>query len=248
MQHKKSNLVRIIFDRIMSSDSDDCSGQSVIFLNPHSYMILRDHPYLFAATAKVGIDGQLLVKILSIFWSRHIDRVSFDMTSLAPRVFHDAAVSCKSVYIIGSTQANLDRAVSVLVEKFPKLDICGSRNGYFLSDADRNRALRDVMDSKASVLICGMGAPHQERFLHELRSLGWTGTGYTCGGFLHQTARKGARYYPGWIDRFQLRWLYRIYDEPKLFKRYFFGYPIAVLFIIKDCLGYAISKVSRTTI
>ncbi|WP_162066555.1 WecB/TagA/CpsF family glycosyltransferase [Burkholderia sp. THE68] len=232
----------------MSSDSDDCSGQSVIFLNPHSYMILRDHPDLFAACGKVGIDGQLLVRILSIFWSGRIDRVSFDMTSLAPRVFQDAAASRKRVYIIGSTQANLDSAVSVLVEKFPELDICGSRNGYFLSDADRTSALHDVLDSKANVIICGMGTPHQERFLYELRALGWTGTGYTCGGFLHQTASKGAHYYPAWIDRSQLRWAYRIYDEPKLFKRYFCGYPIAVLFIIKDCLGFAMSKVSRSTV
>ncbi|MFM0324949.1 WecB/TagA/CpsF family glycosyltransferase [Caballeronia glebae] len=230
----------------MNSENDDCSGQSVIFLNPHSYMILREHPDLFATNSKVGIDGQVLVRILSLFWSRHVDRVSFDMTSLAPRVFQDAAASRKRVYIIGSTQASLDRSLSVLVGAFPELDICGSRNGYFLSEVDRISALHDVMESEANVIICGMGSPHQERFLHELRALGWTGTGYTCGGFLHQTAKRGERYYPRWIDRLQLRWAYRIYDEPKLFKRYFFGYPIALLFIVKDCVGYAMGKLWRS--
>ncbi|AQG99886.1 hypothetical protein A9R05_14485 [Burkholderia sp. KK1] len=230
----------------MRGESDDCSGQSVIFLNPHSYMILRNHPDIFAACGKIGIDGQLLVKILSIFRAGNIKRVSFDMTSLAPRVFEDASASGKRVYIIGSTRINLEEAVRTLVDEFPQLIICGSRDGYFLSDEERHSALHKILESKANVLICGMGSPHQERFLNDLRALGWIGTGYTCGGFLHQTAKKGARYYPEWIDRFQLRWAYRIYDEPKLFKRYFFGYPIAVVFIVADCLGYVMSRTSRS--
>ncbi|MDR5733108.1 WecB/TagA/CpsF family glycosyltransferase [Caballeronia sp. LZ025] len=135
----------------------------------------------------------------------------------------------------------------MLVERFPALNVCGSRNGYFLCDLDRIDALRDVLDPKANVLICGMGSPYQERFLHELRKLGWRGTAYTCGGFLHQMAKKGARYYPAWIDRLQLRWAYRIYDEPTLFKRYFFGYPVAVFFVIKDCVGFAMSRLSRSS-
>lgn len=245
MQHTKFNPIETIFERIMSGESDDCSGQSVFFLNPYSYMILRSDPDLFAASGKVGIDGQLLVRILSIMRPRRIRRVSFDMTSLAPRVFQDAAASGKRVYIIGSTQANLERALSVLIDRYPALDICGSRHGYFLCDADRINALRDVLESKANVLICGMGSPYQERFLRELRALGWEGTGYTCGGFLHQIAKKGARYYPEWIDRFQLRWAYRMYDEPKLFKRYFFGYPVAVLLIVKDCVRFAMSRFRR---
>ena len=228
----------------MEIGADEAPNRSVLFLNPYSYLILRNHPHLLAGASRVGIDGQLLVRILSMFWAKRIDRISFDMTSLARVVFERAALRRERVYIIGSTPANLARAVEILRARYPVLVVCGSRDGYFADEVARQQALDAIMNADADVLVCGMGTPHQERFLYDLRALGWTGCGYTCGGFLHQTAKKGTRYYPGWIDRLNLRWIYRIYDEPRLFKRYFFRYPVAVLFIVKDCLLAAMTRTS----
>ena len=68
-----------------------------------------------------------------------------------------------------------------------------------------------------------------------LSKYNWQGIGYTCGGFLHQTANH-IQYYPHWINRLGLRAFYRIYDEPKLFKRYFIDYPFAICIIIYDLI------------
>jgi len=239
MKKEKTNLIEVVRERLARSRGDDFSGQSVLFLNPYSYMILRSHPHLLASAGRIALDGQLLVKILSLFWLRRIDRISFDMTSLAPVVFERAAALRQRVYIVGSTQQDLTRALEILSRQYPDLVLCGSRNGYFESEATRGAALEAVVKSDADILVCGMGSPHQERFLYDLREMGWSGTGYTCGGFLHQTATRGVRYYPAWVNRLNLRWAYRIYDEPKLIRRYFFGYPVAVFLIIKDCLNTA---------
>ena len=82
-----------------------------------------------------------------------------------------------------------------------------------------------------------MGTPKQEEFLLDLSQAGWKGTGYTCGGFLHQTAQN-IKYYPKWIDLFNLRAIYRIYDEPRLIKRYMLEYPIALIYILSDLINY----------
>ena len=39
------------------------------------------------------------------------------------------------------------------------------------------------------------------------------GVGFTCGGFIHQTANNEIEYYPLWIDRMNLRFVYRMYKE-----------------------------------
>ena len=44
------------------------------------------------------------------------------------------------------------------------------------------------------------------------------GIGFTCGGFLHQTAQR-MNYYPDWINKYNLRAFYRLYKEKGLFKR-----------------------------
>lgn len=239
MKNRKINLIDVIRGRIMENGAEEAPNRSILFLNPYSYLILRNHPHLLVDASKVGIDGQLLAKILSMFWAMRVERISFDMTSLAHVVFDRAAERRERAYIIGSTPSNLVRAVAALRARYPDLIVCGSRHGYFADEAERQQALDAIMKADADVLICGMGTPHQERFLYDLRARGWIGCGYTCGGFLHQTAKKGTRYYPGWINRLNLRWAYRIYDEPRLFKRYFFHYPVAVLFIVKDCLRAA---------
>ena len=65
-----------------------------------------------------------------------------------------------------------------------------------------------------------MGAVMQEKFLLKVKRLGYTGIGFTCGGFIHQTARGEAGYYPAWVDRMNIRFLYRMWKEPHTRKRY----------------------------
>jgi N-acetylglucosaminyldiphosphoundecaprenol N-acetyl-beta-D-mannosaminyltransferase len=87
-----------------------------------------------------------------------------------------------------------------------------------------------------------MGSPNQENFLIELANEGWNGSGYTCGGFFHQTSKKGIQYYPTWCDKYNLRWMYRMYDEPKLIKRYVWHYPIFIFIFIFDMIVYKIGS------
>ena len=60
----------------------------------------------------------------------------------------------------------------------------------------------------------------QEQFLLKVKNAGFDGIGFTCGGFIHQTAKDEIDYYPGWVDRMNLRFLYRMYKEKHTRKRY----------------------------
>ncbi|HIG08723.1 MAG TPA: glycosyltransferase [Alphaproteobacteria bacterium] len=204
------------------------------FLNPFSYVLAKNNKAQLSHF-NIEIDGGLLVKLLNLF-GISCKRKSFDMTSLAPIVFNAAIEENKTIYFIGTKLKLIDLAINNIQQKFPELNICGFRDGY-LSQEERDNVFADINNLEADYVICGMGTPLQEQFLLDLKETGWKGSGYTCGGFLHQTAN-GIKYYPHWINQLGLRAFYRMYDEPTLIKRYFIDYPKAIVIIIYDILVY----------
>jgi len=211
------------------------------FLNPFSYLMLRKEKQLVKHFDSIMLDGQFLVRMIQIFIGKKMMRRSFDMTSLAPITFIDATEQSLTVYLIGSDENSISKAVQRLKERFPHLQICGWRNGFLCSSKERNEAVDTICQLAPAIVVVGMGTPHQEQFLVDLKEAGWSGAGYTCGGFFHQTAKKIC-YYPKWADEYQLRWLYRIIDEPKLFRRYTIGYSWFLIVFLYDVIKYKLHK------
>jgi N-acetylglucosaminyldiphosphoundecaprenol N-acetyl-beta-D-mannosaminyltransferase len=216
----------------------------ITFLNPFSYLFYRKNQELFSKFDSIGIDGQLLVVMLNIFVLKKqskVQRLSFDMTSFAPVLFHKCLLEKRSIYFIGSTEKSIERFINEITKKYPNLKIVGFRNGYFKDDNEKQESITEVISKNPNFVIVGMGSPYQEKYLLSLKLAGFHGAGYSCGGFIHQTA-KSVEYYPGWTDTLHLRWAYRIWDEPILFKRYFVMYPISLLLFLKDVFKYRFSK------
>lgn len=145
------------------------------------------------------------------------------------------------IALIGSAPGIVDKAKKLIENRYIGLDISYTCDGYF-NEEKSNSILLDA--KKCDVIVCSMGTPKQELLLRNLRDSGWNGVGFTCGGYLDQlVSAKGSRYYPSWIDKLNLRWLYRIYKEPKrLFFRYVFQYPLGILFFIYDYYSGKLNK------
>ena len=158
-----------------------------------------------------------------------------DMTSLAPVLFNLATNEGKSIFFMGSKESEIGQFIDVLKVKFPDVPVKGFRSGYFVSEEEYHTCLEELAAEKPDILVCGMGTPKQEQVLIDLKSKGWDGMGITCGGFIHQTA-SSFDYYPRLFQKLNIRWVYRIIDEPKLFRRYFIDYPLAFLIIMKDII------------
>lgn len=210
------------------------------FINPYSYLKLRKNKKLLDEFKYLYVDGIFLVLVLRIIGLR-VTRASFDMTSLAPLLFNYCIENNKTIYFLGSKPNEIELAISKIKENFENLDIIGYQDGYFKNEIDKNKCIKNIINLKPDFVICGMGTPLQEKFLVLLKDNGYKGGGFTCGGFLHQTA-KGINYYPKWMNRLHLRWLYRIIDEPQLIKRYTIDYTRFLFFFLLD---YFIYKTAR---
>ena len=209
------------------------------FINPYSYMLLRKSKVLDQFD-KIFVDGISLVKLLHVFGIRTVRR-SFDMTSLAPLVFETSISKNLTIYFLGSTQEDIENFIGTIRKTYPKLNIIGYRNGYFEDEEERTRTISDLLEKSPDVVIAGMGTPYQENFLIDLKKVGWNGKGFTCGGFIHQTAKE-IDYYPSFFDKNNLRWFYRMIDEPKLIKRYFLQYPVSICLLLLDLGRYRKEK------
>ena len=190
------------------------------FLNPVSYLDALNHKDLFDQFDGIFADGSILVASIKILYGRVVKRWSFDMTSVAPLLFEYAQKNQKSIYIVASKQEQVEKAVAFFQERYMGLRIIGYRNGYFKNDKEQDEEAMHIVKINPDFLIVGMGIIMQERFLMKVKNAGFQGIGFTCGGFIHQTARNEIDYYPDWIDRMNLRFLYRMYKEPYTRIRY----------------------------
>lgn len=218
----KSILVSKVFE------TEDLSYQQIFsksdtiytFLNPVSYLSALDNKDLFSQFDGIFADGSILVSAIKIVYGKKITRRSFDMTSMAPLLFDYAEKNGKSIYIVASRQDEVEKAVGIFKERYPKLDIIGYRNGYFSSEEEMDIEAEKIATMNPDFVIVGMGVIMQERFLIKVKKAGFKGIGFTCGGFIHQTAKNEIEYYPEWVDRMNIRFLYRMYKEPHTRKRY----------------------------
>lgn len=204
-------------------------GKIYTFLNPVSYLTALDNKKLFEQFDGIFADGSILVAAIKILYQKSITRRSFDMTSLAPELLNYAEQNKKNIYIVASKQEQVEKAVGIFKERYPNLQIAGYRNGYFTSSSEMDKEARHITETNPDFLIVGMGALMQEQFLLKVKLAGFKGIGFTCGGFIHQTSKNEIEYYPAWVNKLNLRFIYRMYKEKHTRKRYIqaaFLFPI----------------------
>ncbi len=185
----------------------------VTFANPLGVRIARrdaDYRGHLQRMDLVFCDGIALVLAARRIGGFPLERISFDSTSLAPLVFEYARANGKRIALVGGRPGVADVAAARIGESYPGIPIVGATDGF----RSQETLVEHVRALSADIVICGMGAPAQEAFLVALASAGWLGVGFTCGGYLDHLGQR-FHFYPRLIDRFNLRWLYRLAREPR---------------------------------
>lgn len=209
------------------------SPRMITFVNPFSIQQLLDKHFIIESFDELYVDGMSLVYIYNKIQKRSIERYSFDYSSIADEVFLYCEKNDLKLVLIGSTERNIRMFSKKLKEKYSRIQIVMSHDGYFGEDKWLEIA-EEIKQSSPHIVVIGMGSPLQEEFGVFLKGELQYGAIFTCGGFFHQEGQISSResYYPDFINRYNLRFLFRVYDEPKLIKRYMLLYPIFYFRII----------------
>ena len=210
-------------------------GNCYSFINPFSYNLIRLKKYNYILSSLDGffIDGVFLVYMLKLV-GIHVRRYSFDNTSVGALVFDFCEKNNKTIFFIGSKENEIKKSILNIKEKYPELQVLGYNNGYF-DNVKKNEIISNILKLKPDFVIVGMGAIFQENFLIDLKKSGFKGIGFSCGGFLHQSANN-FNYFPVIINKLHLRWFFRMVKEKGIFKRNLITYPKFFFNFIKDML------------
>lgn len=218
-------------------------GRVYTCVNPFSYHLVRQHQELYESMDGLFVDGMTMCWLIRLLWGKRVPRLSFDMSGMAVDLFShlNTKAQDRSIYFLGTKQDVLEETIKQFRKSYPNMNIAGYRNGYFIDNDDRKRAINEIVNNDSDFTIVGMGSPLQEQFAIDLKNSGYKGIVFTCGGFLHQTA-EGIKYYPDWINKYNLRAFYRLYKEKGLFKRL---YNVLIEFPILFSYDTLISKIKK---
>ncbi len=121
----------------------------------------------------------------------------------------------KTLFLLGSKPGIGEMAAENMKKKHPHLQICGIADGYFKEEAP---VIEKINALQPDVLFVCLGAPKQEKFMHDhrndLKVSMMIGLGGSLDGFAGTVKRA-----PKWMIDLQLEWLYRLYKEPWRFGR-----------------------------
>lgn len=128
-----------------------------------------------------------------------------------------------SIFLIGGRPGVAERAAERLARRSPGLRVAGTLappEGFDGDPSERERAARAVRAARPEVVLVGLGAPRQERWiLSERERLGSAALIAVGGAFdMLSGARRRA---PGPVQRAGLEWIWRMAQEPRrLGRRY----------------------------
>lgn len=156
-------------------------------------------------------DGQSVVWASRLLGSALPERVAG--IDLFVRLLEEAERRGLAVYLLGARREVLDRMLEVFRERFPRLRVAGSRDGYF-SDEEAQSVAEAVAHSGAQLLFLGMTSPKKERFVAAYGARTGANVIHGVGGSFDVLAGLVRRAPHAW-QRAGLEWLYRALQEPR---------------------------------
>ncbi|MEV7521437.1 WecB/TagA/CpsF family glycosyltransferase [Streptomyces sp. NPDC091371] len=189
-------------------------------VNAAKLVNMRRDPRLAEAVAGCDLvlaDGQAVVWAGRVLGVRLPERVAG--IDLFMRLLAAAEVADIPVYLLGARQDVLEQMLRRISERFPKLRVAGSRNGYF-DDSAQGPIADAVAQSGARLLFLGMTSPKKEIFTAGYGKRTGAHVVHGVGGSFDILAGITKRAPLRW-QRMGLEWFYRALQEPRrLGKRY----------------------------
>ena len=203
-------------ERAMQLIRQQCKGY-VVTPNSEIVYMAKDDPQLIdllngaSLVLPDGVGILHAAKILNKPIHEKVAGVEFAVDLLA-----EMAKEHRSLYLLGAKPGVARKAAENLVKRFPGLKISGCQDGYFTDD----RMVIDRINASGHtdvVFVC-LGAPKQERFIHqhmqEIDATLFCGLGGSLDIYAG-TAQRAPAFY---VDH-GLEWLYRLKQEPWRAKR-----------------------------
>lgn len=137
-------------------------------------------------------------------------------------------------FFYGGSQDTLDRLEKVLNEKYAGIQIAGMYSPPYrpLTKEEDQEVIHMINDSCADIIWVGLGAPKQEKWMHDHQGK-LNGLMFGVGAGFDYHAGK-LRRAPKWMQKISMEWFVRLLQDPKrLWKRYLVTNVKFIWYILK---------------
>ena len=221
----------------------------VLNVNVHALNLANKHPWLRDALNEAEIvfcDGAGVIFGAQLLGQQIPERITYADWFWQLGEFAEA--NGYSMYFLGAKPGIAKKAAEIMIQRFPRLKIIGTHNGYFdktSSSAENEAVIHEINSLSPDILTVGMGMPLQERWLHE----NWDKLNVhvgLAGGAVFDYISGELKRAPTWMNNNGLEWLGRLAIEPRrLWHRYLIGNPLFIGHILGErFLGYRTPRAS----
>jgi N-acetylglucosaminyldiphosphoundecaprenol N-acetyl-beta-D-mannosaminyltransferase len=134
-----------------------------------------------------------------------------------PLIAEEAARRGWRLYFLGAAPGVAEQTARILAERYPGLTVAGAYAGS-PRPADATDVIMRICAARPDVLFVAYGAPTQDKWIARHRAeLGVPVMIGVGGAFDHITGIR--RRAPGWVQRLNLEWLFRLITQPWRWRR-----------------------------
>lgn len=232
-------------DNITMEEAIDRIGELVVQRKPtfvvtpnvdHIVQIERDPEFkkVYEKADLILTDGQPLVWFSRLYRTKIKEKISG--SDLFPRLCKMAAQRNFTMFFLGAAEGVAAKAAKNLTHKYPGLQVVGTYSpprGFEKNPVELKKAIDIVHAKQPDILIVGLGAPKQEKFMYYNKEKLSVPVSLGLGASLDFEAGNVKRA-PKWMRNIGMEWLYRLAKEPKrMFKRYIIDDMLIFKLLIK---------------
>ena len=170
----------------------------------------------YADAALVIADGWPVVLASHLFGTPLPGRVTG--SDLVPALLEAASERDPlRIFLLGAAPGVAQRAAIRVERDYPGAIVVGTRSpefGFERDAAENSKILAHVEESKADVLVVGLGAPKQELWVHAHQDRIRANVALCVGATIDFLAGERSRA-PEWVQRVGAEWVHRMMSEPR---------------------------------
>ena len=189
----------------------------VTYLNPHVMKSIILDELISCPEWYFVVDGVYVAWLFSILTGEKFRPLNIDDSGIAKQLILEMNSNNEVPLFMGGTEFE---AATFLMHQSQMGASVKCVDGYSRQSSQK------FLESDAKFKFVSFGSPLQERFIMEhMDELALTSkVVFSCGGFVGQFSRGFGAVYPKFINKLNIRFLYRIFSESGTFRRILSGY------------------------
>lgn len=240
MGRKRTQILGVAFDVVTMEEAVEkaksflrAEGQHYICTpNPEIVMEAREDKELAEILKKADMvvpDGIGVVWASKYSGKRLPERVAgYDLTQ---RLMREMAGAGEAFYFFGGAPGVAAAAARKMRKEHPGLKVTGVHNGYF-DEKEEKKIIEDIKKRAPSILLVGLGAPKQEKWI--AAHMRETGAKLCIGvGGSFDVMAGNVKRAPEVFRRLGLEWFYRLMTQPTRWRR-MLRLPLFALTVLKE--------------